>query len=275
MNCDSIAPLYLMGERLFFGHALDRCRTAHLPALGQHEAALVCGDGDGRFLRALVASRTATKIDYVDVSRRMTALARKRLDKAAGVAGLHVEFFSTDIRELAPARGYDLIATHFFLDCFGDDEIREVVEAIAGHAAANATWLVSEFQIPPRGLARYAGSLAIRALYATFRILTGLRAQRLPDYRAALSACGFTCAAHESSCGGLLTSQVWRRRLAEERPQNRISDSTVANPIATTIPRTVRRPSLRATPAPPMPPAIAPAAMTIACGHDTIRIQMK
>lgn len=212
MNCDRIASLYVVGERLVFGHALDRCRVAHLPSPGQHQAALVCGDGDGRFLRALVAGRSVPRIDYVDVSRRMTALARQRVGRQTDAAGPQVEFFSADIRELASARRYDLIATHFFLDCFDDDDIQEVVQAIASHAAVNATWLVSEFQIPPRGVARYVGSLVIGSLYAAFRILTGLRAQRLPDYRAALSAGGFACVASVSSCGGLLTSQVWRRR---------------------------------------------------------------
>jgi SAM-dependent methyltransferase len=211
MNCDRIAPLYAVGERIIFGRALERCRTAHLASLDQHGAALVCGDGDGRFLVSLIGSGVATSVDYVDVSRRMTALARKRVGDQAGIAGPPVEFRCADIREAATARRYDLIATHFFLDCFGDDEIQGVIQAIAGRAAGSATWLVSEFQIPPCGLARHAGSLAIGALYAAFGILTGLRARRLPQYRAALAASGFTCAAEVSSYGGLLTSQVWRR----------------------------------------------------------------
>jgi len=57
---------------------------------------------------------------------------------------------------------------HFFLGCFGDHEVEEVIHAIASHAAGNATWLVSEFQIPQCGLARHAGSLANGALYAAF-----------------------------------------------------------------------------------------------------------
>ena len=211
MNCDRIAPLYVVGERLIFGHALDRCRNAQLSNLGRHEAALVCGDGDGRFLRSLVRSRAATNVDYVDVSGRMTALATRRIGQQSGGRGPDVEFFCADIRELQSPRRYDLIATHFFLDCFGDDEIHDVIEAIASHAAGNATWLVSEFQIPQSGVARHAGSLVIGGLYAAFRLLTGLRARRLPAYRAALAACGFVCAADQSSLGGLLTSQLWRR----------------------------------------------------------------
>jgi SAM-dependent methyltransferase len=211
MDCDRIAPLYLFAERLVFGTALDRCRQTHLSVLRPHQTALLCGDGDGRFLRALVDSQRAGEIDYVDVSRRMTAIARTRASRAAGVGAAHVDFFCHDIRTVSSSRRYNLIATHFFLDCFDEHEIDDVVQKIAACAATNATWLVSEFQIPECGLARSAGTVVVGALYAAFRILTGLRARRLPNYRAALSSCGFRCTADVSSCGGLLTAQLWRR----------------------------------------------------------------
>jgi ubiquinone/menaquinone biosynthesis C-methylase UbiE len=210
MNCDRIAPLYAFAERLVFGRALERCRSAHLGGLGQHQAALVCGDGDGRFLRALVASEAARQIDYLDVSHRMTALAQQRL-RHSPATSIVVEFACADVRTMASSRTYDLLATHFFLDCFGDNEIQTVVRTIARHATDDATWLVSEFEIPAKGLARPIGMLVVGGLYAAFRLLTGLRADRLPDYRTALADCGFSCASTVSSCGGLLTAQVWRR----------------------------------------------------------------
>jgi SAM-dependent methyltransferase len=212
MNCDRIARLYRFGERLIFGGALERCRTTHLSSPQTCEAALVCGDGDGRFLRALVDSGRAREIDYVDVSPRMTALARTRADRSDRVGTARVTFFCADIRTVTPPRRYDLIATHFFLDCFEEHEIDAVVRKIAVGATEHATWLVSEFQIPERRLARSAGTIVVGALYAVFGILTGLRARRLPDYRAALASCGFHCATDVSSCGGLLTAQLWRRR---------------------------------------------------------------
>ena len=211
MDCDRIARFYLFAERMVFGTALDRCRTMHLASLGRYPAALVCGEGDGRFLRALLDSKRARAIDYVDVSPRMTALARTRAGGSAGVRAAHVDFYCEDIRAVASSR-HNLIATHFFLDCFEEHEIEDVVQKIAVRATDDATWLVSEFQIPERGLARSAGSIVVGGLYAAFRILTGLRARRLPDYRAALATCGFSCAVDVSSCGGLLTSQLWRRR---------------------------------------------------------------
>jgi SAM-dependent methyltransferase len=212
MDCDRIARFYLFGERILFGTALDRCRATHLASLGRHPAALVCGDGDGRFLCALLDSNRARAIDYVDVSRRMTALARTRAGRSSGVRAARVDFYCDDIRTVASSHRYNLIATHFFLDCFEEHEIEDVVQNIAVRATDDATWLVSEFQIPECGVARAAGSIVVGGLYAAFRILTGLRARRLPDYRAAMATCGFSCAADVSSCGGLLTSQLWRRR---------------------------------------------------------------
>lgn len=215
MNCDRIARLYVIGERLVFGRALDRCRTRSLSALAPHRAALVCGDGDGRFLAALLQSDCVQQVDAIDVSRRMTTLAERRVGcRRRENEPARVEFFCADIRTFVSTRTYDLIATHFFLDCFDEREIRSVVHRIARLADANATWIVSEFQVPAQGLARHLGSIAISGLYATFRVLTGLRVRRLPDYRAALAECGFVEVSDLPSWGGLLSSQIWRRSSA-------------------------------------------------------------
>lgn len=53
------------------------------------------------------------------------------------------------------------------------------------------------------------------------------------------------------------------------------SDSAIVKPTATTMRRTLVGPILRATPAPQMPPMIAPTAITSACGHDTMPLPMK
>jgi SAM-dependent methyltransferase len=211
VNCDRIARLYVLGERLLFGRTLERCRTRHLSGLVQSGAALVCGDGDGRFLRELLRSAPGQHVDYVDASRRMTALARRRVRRDYPAGNPYVAFACSDIRDFAPSRAYGLIATHFFLDCFEQDEIDKVVHHIARHATGDAVWLVSEFRIPRHGWAKRVGTAVVAALYAAFRLTTGLRARRLPAYEAALSACGFALVGAAFSCGGLLTSQIWRR----------------------------------------------------------------
>src|SRR5450759_1832783 len=53
------------------------------------------------------------------------------------------------------------------------------------------------------------------------------------------------------------------------------SDTAMPNPTAITMRRTAVRPILRAVPAPPIPPKMAPTAMIRTSGQYTMRAQMK
>ena len=78
MNADRIARLYRWLEYATFGNALQQRRTAFLADVADARRVLLLGDGDGRFLEKLVGQNTQAHIDYVDLSRRMLALARAR-----------------------------------------------------------------------------------------------------------------------------------------------------------------------------------------------------
>ena len=78
MNCDPIAPHYWWIERLGMGRTLERRRRCFLPEVERARRALVLGDGDGRFLRALLRSNSTVRADYVDLSGRMLDLARQK-----------------------------------------------------------------------------------------------------------------------------------------------------------------------------------------------------
>jgi hypothetical protein len=111
-----------------------------------------------------------------------------------------------------PRHSYDLIATHFFLDCFNTAEAGAIVHRIADWAAPRARWIVSEFAQPETSLGQIWTGAVIRSLYAAFRVTTGLRTIRLPDYRPALASVGFERKKQIHACGGLLVSELWERR---------------------------------------------------------------
>ncbi len=70
----------------------------------------------------------------------------------------------------------------------------------------------------PPGWLRVPGGLFIRALYAAFRVLTGLRVTQVPAYQEALQAAGFQKIAQRSALQGLLVTQVWRYTDRREWP---------------------------------------------------------
>jgi SAM-dependent methyltransferase len=201
MNCDLIASHYWWMERLGMGGALERRRRWFLPELGNERRALVLGDGDGRFLRALLQRNRVVRADYVDLSRRMLELARHK----AGVD--RVEYRRADARTMRFAPGeYDLIATHFFFDCFDADQLDTLIGRLAKSTKPGARWVVSEFcgaTIPAR--------LLVSALYLFFRITTGLETRKLVDHRPILRSHGFQLISVNEARGGLVLSELWER----------------------------------------------------------------
>jgi ubiquinone/menaquinone biosynthesis C-methylase UbiE len=206
MNCDHIAAWYATAERLSFGAELQRRRCHYLPELAGARKVLMAGEGDGRFLTEYAKRNPEAEIDYVDSSERMLTLASKRTNGNA-------RFHRADIlRDEVPGSGYDLIVTHFFLDCFAEGELATMVERLAAHCSPDAKWAISEFRVPSSGWQRWRAKLWIRSLYLAFGIVTGLKVRRLPDYPRALWDAGFELEREDLASGGLLTSELWRRK---------------------------------------------------------------
>lgn len=196
-------------ERFTFGHALWRCRCRFLDQMGDARHALLIGDGDGRFAAALLAANTAVQVDAVDASGAMLAVLQKNAGRHAERVRTHV----ADIRRWEPSRAdYDLVVTHFSLDCLTTEEIADVAVRVRGCLTPSARWVVSEFAVPASWFGVLVARPLIFGLYVSFGVLTGLRMLRLPDYRRALASAGFVLDRGEGSLCGLLVSEVWSRR---------------------------------------------------------------
>jgi SAM-dependent methyltransferase len=199
MNCDLMAPHYWWIERLGMGRTLERRRLWFLPELTHARRALVLGDGDGRFLGELLRRNPVVHADYVDLSRRMLELARNKS------GGERVNYYRADARTLEfPRDEYDLIATHFFFDCFDASELDALIGRIADTAKPGARWVVSEFCA-----SSFPARLVVSALYLFFRITTGLKTSRLTDHRPILETHGFRLKSARPSRGGLVVSELW------------------------------------------------------------------
>ena len=104
---------------------------------------------------------------------------------------------------------YDLVVTHFFLDCLSTGEVFGLAERIRPNLCRGALWVVSEFAVPAEWFGRLVAGPVVRGLYWAFGLLTGLRVRALPDYAAALLAAGFMRVERRSRLGGLLVSELW------------------------------------------------------------------
>ena len=213
-----IARAYRWLEYLTLGPLLERTRNHHLTRLRTCTQALILGDGDGRFTARLLAVNPDIWVNAVDISGTMLHLLRRRCAK---VTSLRLRTHHLSALEYAPKSSTDLVVTHFFLDCLTQPEVDALVTRLTPTLAPNALWLVSDFRIPS-GLLHWPARVYIRLLYLAFRILTGLRTNRLPNYATSLSNCGFIPIAVHRGLFGLLTTELWQypgahdRRFAQE-----------------------------------------------------------
>jgi ubiquinone/menaquinone biosynthesis C-methylase UbiE len=211
IDCDLIAPWYESVEHLCFGRALERRRNAFLGDLADASRAISCGEGDGRFMTALLDCNPRVEVTAVDASRKMTDIGNRRFQRMNPEFGLRANYVCADIGTFDPPQLYDLIAAHFFLDCFSTDGAARVIQRLASWATPRARWIVSEFAQPASPAGQIWSGAIIRSLYAAFRLTTGLRITRLPDYRPALASQGFELRKVEAALGGLLISELWER----------------------------------------------------------------
>ncbi len=206
VNFDRLARTYRWLEYLSFGPSLERCRDYRLQQLKNAKRALILGDGDGRFLSRLLKENRELVADVVDLSPAMLRLLAQR---AATInANDRVALHHVDARSFVPTAAYDLIVTHFFLDCFNTEELAALVGKIRPHLAPGAIWIVSEFAIPAN-LASWPAQIIVNGLYLAFGVLAGLPVRRLPDYASVLTSCGLSLRAKHSWLSGLLVSELW------------------------------------------------------------------
>ena len=204
---DRLSAVYRWLEWLSFGPWLSMCRRTFLSRLTGHRHALLLGDGDGRFTAALLVANPAIEIDALDASPAML----RALERRVGPGKARIRTCAADAREWRPsgASQYDLVVTHFFLDCLTTEEIGSLARAIRPALCPGALWVVSEFSVPGTRFGRLVAAPLVGALYRAFGLLTGLSIRRLPDYAAEFRKAGLTLLETRPRLRGLLVSELW------------------------------------------------------------------
>ena len=209
MSFDLVAPHYCWLEAIAFGNALQRARTCWIDTIARPKRTLILGEGDGRFLCELVRAYPKIDVDCIDASEAMLQLARARLRRMHPESFSRVHFVRQDILKWSPRKSYDLLVTHFFLDCFPGRELQVVIAKLASAAEPGAVWLIADFTIPRKGFARAHARLWLRLMYAFFRATTRIAANELVDPAPYLAGRGFIQTAGKLSRACMLRSDVY------------------------------------------------------------------
>lgn len=203
---DHLAGLYRWMEAVTFGPWLGWCRREFLEEMSHCRQALVLGDGDGRFTAQLLKTNPVVEIEAVDASPAMLRALMRRAGSRAGRVCAHC----ADVRLWQPARPpYDLVVTHFMLDCLTGEEVCALAERLRSAVSPSALWVVSEFVIPKNGYGQWVARPVVSGLYLGFHWLAGLAVNTLPDHPSALKGAGFELRRRRTRLSGLLASELW------------------------------------------------------------------
>jgi SAM-dependent methyltransferase len=201
-------------EYFSFGPYLQHCRNLRIDEAALHPSALVYGDGDGRFLAELGKRAPGIQATAVDASAAMLRQAARKLLPGSRVRLVHADALASEPAQF-PEAPFDLVVSHFFLDCFTEPEIALLLSRVQKAVCADAIWIVSDFAIPRRAPARQIAALVVRGLYLAFGLLTGLATRRLPDHGRVMQEAGWLLEDRKKLLFGLLVSECWRRRSPE------------------------------------------------------------
>ncbi|MEO6002894.1 MAG: class I SAM-dependent methyltransferase [Opitutus sp.] len=207
MSFETLAPHYTWMEKVLAGGRLQRSRTAWLNELAGCKRILIAGVGHGHFLRVCAQRFPQAHFVSVDESDGMLAHARRGFEDDPRFSFIHAS-----LPRWRPApRSFDAVATHFFLDCFPPEELREVVDSLANGLTDRARWLVTDFSVPASGWRRQRARAIHLAMYTFFRPVTGIRARRVTPPDALLRHHGFELSGRTHRDWGLIQSDIWTR----------------------------------------------------------------
>jgi ubiquinone/menaquinone biosynthesis C-methylase UbiE len=197
--------VYRWAEYLALGRTLERARDHFLPHLTGCKSVLALGDGDGRFLAHLLEQNPQIHAVAVDTSAAMLTLLRER-------CGQRVSTLQESALNVTAKAGTDVVVTHFFLDCFTQNEVEALAQRLGTELEPGAFWLVSDFGTPQIRWLRPLAAAYVRSLYLAFRILTGLRVTQLPNPQRALDLARFARLQRKEFLFGLVYAELWQHR---------------------------------------------------------------
>ena len=231
-----LARAYHSLETLAFGDTLQCARVACLSLLVDAEKILILGEGDGRFLRALLAANPSCGVTVVDRSPAMLALARRRLSP---VQQDRVDFRLEDVIRLDfQSEAFDAVVTHFFLDCFRGDTLSALMPKVAASLRSGGQWLLADFVEPlGEGVGASLRRFALRVLYAFFRTTCGIEGQHVVNPGDLMRAAGFREIRRKVFLGDWVVSLAWEKVSVPVMPAAGSLEWPSGNQKALTTPR--------------------------------------
>ena len=201
MGFDRIATYYDALARLVFGKSLQKAQTCFLNYIPPGSNVLVLGGGTGWWLNEFLRLNPTCKIVYIDESSEMIRLAKKFTNNDQRIV------FVQGTQDSIPERSkFDVVILFCFLDLFTEKQLPDMFRKIMGSMNSNSHWLVTDFINRS-----WWHSLLLFVMYRFFKLTTGLKNQRLPDWQEAMHQTGLRKVDEKSFFGQFIKSALYRQ----------------------------------------------------------------
>jgi len=175
-NFDRIAPFYDLLAGVVFGNKLELAQRHFLSHLESPGELLILGGGTGNILEPLVSRYPEARIDFLETSENMMALANARFSPAK----YNINYVNRTEEHLQRCSiSYDVIITPFVLDVFEPIHLNKIVQQLMGCLKNGGIWVNTDFHQSQRP---WWGRYLIRVMYSFFKVTTGMKNQQLPDF---------------------------------------------------------------------------------------------
>lgn len=180
---DRIAPYYDNLAKLVFGNILKEAQRTYLPVIPPRARVLIMGGGTGWLLKDLLAGNAGCQVTYLEASRKMVDLSRRRL---TDTEQNRVLFIVDDNLQKVMHETFDVVVCHFFLDLFVEDQLRRVITQLRERLSPGGLFLLCDFQ----HTGKWSHALLEKVMYWGFRLTCGIQAYQLHDYHSYLQEAG-------------------------------------------------------------------------------------
>jgi len=200
-NYDNSASFYDRLSRIVYGKALITSQVYLLQFIPANSTILIAGGGTGWILEEIAKLHpSGLRITYVEISAKMTNLARQR-----NYGTNEVNFVNKPIEKVEDAILYDVIITPFLFDNFTEETLDDVFAHLHQRLKPEGTWLCTDFQLTGK---LWQGIL-LKSMYYFFRILCGIETTTMPDIESRFVKYGYKKIAAKTFFGDFIVSKAY------------------------------------------------------------------
>jgi tRNA (cmo5U34)-methyltransferase len=208
---DGLAKIYDLLARMVYGNALRKAQTTFLNDFPKNADVLVVGGGSGWFLEQLMKQSNPKFVLYVELSPKMLALAKLRIQNNCPEAFSRIEFVEGSVEDVVEEGTYDVVVTHCLLDMFAGLQLQAIVRRLRNALHTGGQWYFSDFRHAKNWPMSWISRMMIWMMYRLFKWWCDIPATRLPDFQAAFDLAGLKISDSKHFFGGMIEAKMLKK----------------------------------------------------------------